>query len=200
MSELSIVTLGHVHAEDLAPLTPHFTRIEQLVLDVNPRDPLASHRAEFNRALDAASSEWVLIVREREQASEDLASEIATAISEAKAWGFRISVVPYYAGRPLRLGPREGEIRLLHKRHYMRFANKGEWDEVAVQGTIVRLRADFHAVTFESADAHRAYLAKTGVPHSWLRRTLLFVRDVIATRAHDANTLRYIWTEAAFDH
>jgi hypothetical protein len=199
MTELSIVSLGHVHAEDLAALTPHFSRIEQLVLDINARDALARHRAEFHRAVDAASAEWILIVREREQVSAGLAGEISRSIQEARAWGFRISVIPYYAGKPLRLGRSEGEIRLFHKRHYLRFANKGEWEEIAVQGTVVRLPFAFEAVTFESADAHRAYLERTGVPHSILRRTLLFLRDVAATRAHDANTLRYIWTEAGFD-
>ena len=39
--QISIVTLGHVHEQDIAPLTPHFTRIEQLVLDINPREPLS---------------------------------------------------------------------------------------------------------------------------------------------------------------
>src|SRR5688572_163794 len=112
---LSIIALGHVHAEDLAALTPHFTRLEQLVLDIQPREPLAHHRAEFNRALDAASTEWVLIIREREQVSDALAREIAAAVADAKAWGFRISVIPYYAGRPLRIGAAEAEIRLFHK-------------------------------------------------------------------------------------
>jgi hypothetical protein len=199
MTTLSVIAVGHVHAEDLAALTPHFTRLEQLVLDIHPRAPLAQHRAEFNRAVDAASAEWMLVLREREQVTEEVAREIAGAIGDANAWAFRIPVVPYYAGRPLKLGSAEGEIRLFHKRHYLRFANKGEWDEIAVQGTIVRLRSGFQAVTFESADAHRRYLEKNAVPHSTLRRTLLFVRDIVATRAHDANTLRYIWTEAGFD-
>ena len=77
---LSVVTLGHVHAEDLTALTPHFAKVEQLVLDIPPRDDLAQHRAELNRAVDAASGDWVLIVREREVVDEALANEIASAI------------------------------------------------------------------------------------------------------------------------
>ncbi|HUP49540.1 MAG TPA: hypothetical protein VNA04_12200 [Thermoanaerobaculia bacterium] len=199
MTALSIVTLGDVHAEHLAPLSERFDRLEQLVLDVSPRDPLSRHRPEFNRAVDAASADWVLVVRERETVGEELAVEIAAAAREARAWGFRIPHVPYYAGRPLRIGRGEGEVRLFHKRHYLRFAQKGEWEEIAVQGTIVRLPSPLRTVTFESVAEHRAYLERTAVPHSALRRTLIFLRDAIGTGTADRNTLRYIWTEAGFD-
>jgi hypothetical protein len=199
MLPLSIITLGHVHAESLAPLADHFSRLEQLVLDVNPRDPLAKHRAEFNRAVDAASADWILVIREREELDAETAREIAVVTSDAKAWGFRMRIVPWYAGRPLRIGSREGEVRLLHKRHYIRFANKGEWEEIMVQGTVVRLANPLRALTFASIAEHRAWLEKNSVPHSMIRRLLLFLRDAIGTRAHDANTLRYLWIEAGFD-
>ena len=199
MTALSIITLGHVHAESLAPLADHFSRLEQLVLDVNARDPLAKHRAEFNRALDASSADWILVIREREDIDAELAKEIALAVSDAKAWGFRVRIVPWYAGKALRIGPREGELRLLHKRHYLRFANKGEWREIMVQGTVVRLANPLRTMTFSSVEEHRAWLEKNAVPHSTLRRVLLFLRDAIGTRAHDANTLRYLWIEAGYD-
>ena len=47
---LSIIAIGHVHTEQIEALTPHFARIEQLVLEIDPRAPIAKHRAEFNRA------------------------------------------------------------------------------------------------------------------------------------------------------
>ena len=199
MNPLSIVTLGDVHAEHLAPLSERFERLEQLVLDVNPRDPLARHRAEFNRAVDAASHDWILIVRERERIDEPLASEIASAANDARAWGFRIRVVPSYAGRPLRLGDGDGEVRLFHKRHYLRFANKGEWEDVNVQGTIVRLSSELRTVTFESVAEHRAYREKTSRRHSMVRQVVLFVRNAIGTGTVDRNTLRYLWVEAGFE-
>ena len=199
MQALSIITLGHVHAESLAPLADHFSRLEQLVLDVNARDPLAKHRAEFNRALDAASSDWILVIREREDIDAELAKEIALVTTDAKAWGFRIRIIPWYSGKPLRIGHTDGEVRMLHKRHYMRFANKGEWEDLVVQGTVVRLANPLRSVTFPSVEEHRAWLEKTAVPHSTLRRVLLFLRDAIGTRALDANTLRYLWIEAGFD-
>lgn len=198
MIPLSIITLGHVHEDDLAALTHHFSRLEQLVLDINPRDALSKHRPEFNRALDAASCDWILIVRERETIDDDLAKEVAGASGKANAWGYRARVLPFYDGRPLLLGSVEGEIRLFHKRHYIRFASKGQWDEINVQGTVVRLRAPLRSVTFPTASDHWEYLMKNAARQSSLRRVLRFVRDTIGTRTLDRNTLRYIWTEAAF--
>ena len=196
---LAIITLGHVHTEDLVALTPLFEHIEQLVLDIPPRDELSKHRAEFNRAVDAASTDWILIVREREVIGEELAKEIATAANDVQARGFRIRSVPFYAGQPLRVGSASGEVRLLHRRFYMRFANKGQWDELMIQGTVVRLVNALHSVTFATPDEHRAHLAGRAAPHSWLRRVLLFLRYAIGTRTLDRNTLRYLWIEASFD-
>ena len=190
---LGVITLGHVHAEELAPLTGHFEGIEQLVLDVAPRASLTEHRAELNRAVDAASDDWLLIIREREVVDEALAAEIAEAMEAAKAWGFRIRSIPIYAGKPLRIGSDEGELRLFHRRHFLR---RGE---VAVQGTVVRLRNALRSISFDSYAAHREQLAKSGVPHSGLRHLLLFVRYALEARTLDANTLRYLWIEAGFD-
>ncbi len=192
--QLSVVTLGHVHADELNPLTPHFSRLEQLVLDVPPHDPLPKHRAELNRAIDAAGSDWILIFRSREVISDALAAEIAGAM-RGSARGFRIRSVPIYAGKPLRIGE-QNEVRLFHRRYYMRYANKGEWDEIMVQGTVVRLENVLRSITFESVEAHRSDLEKHAVPHSSLRRVLLFLKYA---RTLDRNTLRYIWMEAGFD-
>jgi len=190
---LGVITLGHVHAEELEPLTKHFEHLEQLVLDIDPRAPLAEHRAELNRAVDAATDDWLLIVREREVIDEPLAVEIAEAMQAAKAWGFRIRSVPIYAARPLKLGAEEGELRLFHRRHLLRSG------DVAVQGTVVRLKNVLRSISFDSYAAHREQLAKTGVPHSGLRHVLLFIRYAIAAKTLDANTLRYLWIEAAYD-
>jgi hypothetical protein len=196
---LSIIALGHVHAEDLAPLTTRFTHLEQLVLDVPARDALSRHRAELHRAIDAATADWMLVIRERETVDEQLATEIAHVISEAKAWGFRIRAVPYYAGQPLRVEERSGEVRLFHRRHFMRHANKGEWDEITVQGSVVRLSNALRSMTFASNEEHRAHLAAKAKKRSSIARAWWFARYVIGTRARDANTLRYLWIEAAYD-
>jgi hypothetical protein len=195
---LSIIALGHVHAEDLAPLTTRFTHIEQLVLDVPARDELSRHRAELNRAIDAATADWLLVARERETIDDALATEIAQAVSEAKARGFRIRSVPFYVGKPLRLEESTGEVRLFHRRNYMRHANKGEWEEITVQGSVVRLTNALRSVTFATEEEHRAHLAAKGKPRSSFGRALLFARYVIGTRTRDANTLRYLWIEASY--
>lgn len=195
---LAIITLGHVHTEDLVALTPHFEHIEQLVLDIPPRDELAQHRAEFNRAVDAASTDWLLIVRERETIDEALAKEIAKAANDVQARGFRIRSVPVYAGKPLRIGNASGEVRLFHRRFYMRFHNKGQWDELMIQGTVVRLVSALHSVTFASAEEHRAHLTERATARSGMGRVLQFVRYAIGTRTLDRNTLQYLWIESAF--
>ena len=189
---LAVVALGHVHAEDLAALTTRFEHIEQLVLDVNPRDEIAKHRAELNRALDAASTDWVLIVREREQVDDALAQEIAEAMRAAKAWGFRIRSTAFYAGKPLQLTRDEGELRLMHRRHLLR---RGE---LAVQGTVIRLAHALRSMTFATTEEHRAFLAERANARTWFARALVFVSFAIGTRARDANTLRYLWVEAGF--
>jgi len=188
--QLSVVTLGHVHSDALEPLTAHLTRLEQVVTNLAPRVRLGESRAELNRAVDAAANDWILILREREFLDAALAKEIVSAIAGSSAWGFRISVIPIYAGKPLRLGGTSGELRLFHRRHLLR---RGE---LAVEGTVVRLANPLHAVTFESASEHRSYLEKHGVPHSTLRQLLLFARNA---RTLDRNTLRYLWIEAGFD-
>lgn len=190
---LSVVTLGHVHTEDLVALTPNCTHIEQLVLDVPPREPIDRHRPELNRAIDAATADWILIVREREVIDDALATEIAQAVGAGKAWGFRIRAVAWYAGKALGVGGHDGELRLVHRRHLLR---RGE---LAVQGTVVRLVAVLRSVTFTSAEEHRRYLSEKAARRSVLRRVLIFVRYAIGTRALDANTLRYLWIEAGFE-
>ena len=189
---LSIVTLGHVHTEDVEPLTKTFEHFEQLVLDVPPRDALTDHRAELNRAVDAASADWMLVVRERETIDDALAQEIASAAAGGRAWGFRIQSLAIYAGKPLRIPQNDLELRLFHRRHFLR---RGD---VGVQGTVVRLTHPLRANTFASADEHHDYLAKQSTKRSMPGRIAMFLRYLLGARTLDANTLRYLWIEAGF--
>jgi hypothetical protein len=188
---LAVVTLGHVHTEDLEALTKHFEHVEQLVLDVAPREPLESHRAELNRAIDAATTDWILIVREREVVDDGLAREILRVTGTGSAWGFRIRAVPWYAGKALRIGSDTGELRLVHRRHLLR-------RELLVQGTVVRLENVLRSVTFASRDEHREHLAARSSPRSSVSRAFVFVRYLLGTRTLDRNTLAYLWIEAGF--
>ena len=188
--ELSVISLGHIHTESIEPLTAHLTRLEQVMTNLAPRVSLTDARAELNRAIDAAAHDWILVLREREFVDAALAAEIAASMKTADAWGFRIRVVPLYNGKPLRVGLDAGELRLFHRRHLLR---RGD---LSVQGTVVRLRNPIYGRTFDSPAEHRAYLEKHAVPHSSLRRTLLFLRHA---RTFDANTLRYLWIDAGYD-
>ncbi|HEY6844107.1 MAG TPA: hypothetical protein VI391_08070, partial [Thermoanaerobaculia bacterium] len=115
--ELSVIALGHIHTESIEPLTAHLTHLEQVMTNLAPRVELAGARAELNRAVDAAAHDWILILREREFIDSALAAEIAGLMQGADAWGFRVRVIPLYAGRPLRLGSDDaGEVRLFHRR------------------------------------------------------------------------------------
>ena len=186
--QLSIVTVGHVYTNDFEPLTTHFRRLEQVVVE-------SDDRPQLNRAIDAAANDWILILHARETVSEALAAEIRAVLDEGKARGFRIRPVVLYSGKPLRIRDRgEGEIRLFHRRYYMRFAKS-----FAIQGTVVRLNEPLRSLSFESPEAHRAQLMQNGVPHSGLRHVLLFLRYAAEARTLDRNTLRYLWIEAAFD-
>jgi len=188
--ELSVVALGHIHTESIEPLTAHLTHLEQVMTNLAPRVSLTDVRAELNRAIDAAAHDWILVLREREFVDTALAAEIAASMARTDAWGFRIRVVPLYAGKVLRVGIDAGELRLFQRRHLLR---RGD---LSVQGTVVRLRNPSYGRTFDSPAEHRAYLEKNAVPHSSLRRALLFLRNA---RTLDTNTLRYLWIDAGFD-
>lgn len=172
---LSVVCIGHVHTEAIQALTPHLSRLEQV---------MTNSPAEIHRAIEAAANDWILIVRAPETIDAALAAEIADS---GAVWGYRIRTVSLYGGRQLRLGD-EGTLRLFHRRH-----RRG----TGVEGPVIRLENPFYAQSFASPREHRAYLEQNAVPHSWLRRVLIFLRNA---RTLDTNTLRYLWTEAAFDH
>jgi len=155
-------------------------------------------RHEIRRILDATGSapgraraliDTLRAIRfpRLKRTADRLAAEIAAV---SNAWGFRIRVIPLYAGKPLRLGDPSSEVRLFQRRHLLR---RGE---LTVEGTVVRLTNPIQALTFASSDEHREYLEQHGVPHSALRRVLLFLRNA---RTLDRNTLRYLWIEAGFD-
>jgi hypothetical protein len=188
---LSVISVGHVHTEAIEPLTAHLTRLEQVVTNLDATTRLADHRAEINRAVDAAANDWVLIIREHESVDAALAQEIAANIASSKSWGYRIRTQPLYAGKPLRIGGTDdGELRLFHRRHLLR---RGD---MMVEGSVVRMESALKSMTFASYGEHREYLQQRGVPHSTVRRTLLFLRNA---RTLDLNTLRYLWIEAGYD-
>jgi hypothetical protein len=151
--------------------------------------------------IDGARGDWVLILREREIIEPALAKELASAVSEPPlAWGYRLASVTMYCGRALRIGKDRGEIRLAQRRH-ARFDLRSPGREMKVQGTVIRVNQPLRRITFESPAQHRRHLAERGVPHSLLRRLLLFSRNAVVTGSlwRSATTLRYLWIEAGYD-
>jgi hypothetical protein len=200
MPALTIIALGTIRAEDVRPLAHRFAPLEQIDLPLPPQAALEEHKGELNRAIGAAASDWVLILREREFIDPELGEEIARATAEPpKAWAYRMRSVAFYAGAPLRIGQQDlGEIRLFHRRHYVRFEAKKEATAMRVQGTVIRLDAPLRSMTFDTPEEHLVYLERTAVPRSFARRLSLFARTLIATRTLDANTIRYLWIEAGY--
>lgn len=198
---LTILALGPLNSGSVDSLRAVASAVEVIELDLPPLSHLPASSAVLNRAIEAASYPWILVLRGGERISADLAAEIAhVAVEIPGSWGFRLRSVPYYAGRPLLLGDRsDGEIRLIHRRRCRFVAGK---PEVNVPGTIVRLQEPLRHQTFATPEEHRGFLAAEGVPHSFLRRLLLFTRNAIVSGAllRSPSTLRYLWIEAAFDH
>ena len=186
ISGLTVSAQGHLALEQIMPLHRYFRSVE--AVESGP---------DINRILAGAANSWILIIAPGEFVTDRLAKEISDAVTEpARAWAFRIRTQPMYAGKPLLLDSSEGEVRLVHQRHAR--LREGSWK---VDGTIVRMNNGFARETFASVDAHEEFLQKRGVPHSFVRRILLFTRNAIVTGAwrRSATTLRYLWIEAGYD-
>jgi hypothetical protein len=200
MSGLTIIALGAIRSDDVRPLANRFAPLEQIDLPLPPRAVLEEHKGELNRAIAAAANEWVLILREREFVDPELAEEIYRATVEpAKAWAYRLRSIAFYNGAPLRIGQKDdGEIRLFHRRHYVRFEAKKEATAMRVQGTVIRLDAPLRSMTFATPEEHLLHLERTAVNHSFFRRLGVFAQSLVTVRTLDANTIRYLWIEAAY--
>jgi len=194
---LTIVTAGHPEPKAIEALQQVFESLELIETNLDPLRSFASEGGSVNRAIDAAQHDWILLLRQHEKISSDLAKEISESMGIApRAWGYRIPSATFYRGKPLRLeAAPELELRLLHRRH-ARFKGASEF----VQGTVVRTGAGFEKQSFATAEEHGAFLATSGVPHSTLRAVLIFTRNAIATGALlRPNDLRYLWIEAKYD-
>lgn len=195
---ITVLGFGRVTTDNTEHLVRRVGAIEQIDLRLERDAPIAAHVAEINRAIDAASCDWVVLVREHETVGEALAAEIAESIvSATRAWGFRLRTRPLYRGAPLDLEPAgEGELRLLHRRH-ARFLPGGE---PKVQGTVIRTREPLDASTFTSEDEHRLWLAERGTRRGMVARAMVFAIDAVRCGPFRAgsNGLHYLWVNAAW--
>ena len=198
---VTVFTLGALTPRSIEHLGAHFVPVEVLPLEL-PRDAsLAASQPVLRAAVNRAAHDWILILREGETVTPAAAAGMRAAVPDPPtAWGFRLKIQPSCGGKPLRLDSlQSGEIRFFHRRH-ARFDLRGRGAEMNVEGTVLRLPEPIERAMFASDEAHRAWLARTGVPHSMLRRALLFARRAVAARAlRSAPTLRYLWDEAGWD-
>jgi hypothetical protein len=174
--------------------------VEVLPLDLPPDASLVTAQPALRAAVNRAANDWILLLRASERITAEAASAMGSAVTEPpRAWGFRLRIQPACGGAPLRLDASlSGEIRLFHRRH-ARFDLRAR-GEMNIEGTVLRLREPLERELAPSHEAHRAELALRGVPHSTLRRVLLFVKRAAAARALGHwETLRWLWDEAGWD-
>lgn len=198
---VTVFTLGAVAPRALQSLAAYFVPVEVLPLELAPDASLAASQPALRAAVTRAAHDWILILREGETVTAGAAAAMRAAVPDPPtAWGFRLKIQPSCGGKPLRLDSLPpAEIRFFHRRH-ARFDLRGRGAEMNVEGTVLRLREPIEREMFASHEAHRAWLARTGVPHSTLRRVLLFARRAVAANAlRSAATLRYLWDEAGWD-
>jgi hypothetical protein len=158
------------------------------------RDPV-----KLNRIVDEAGAPWILLAREGERVSGELAVEIAASASpDPRAWGYRIARRALYCGRTLQLWRRDpGEIRLYNRRK-ARLQPDGR---MKVQGTVVRLGATLDVVVHESESAHidalrnsdRREVGLVGRLTNWLAAMTRHAPRSLARPAR-----RYLWIEAGW--
>ncbi len=161
-------------------------------------DPAGTEAAAFNRIVDDAAANWILVLREGEELSDQLSLDIAESIASSRAWGYRVSRRILYCGELLRTASRDpGEVRLFHRRR----ARRRPDGEMKVQGTVVRLASRIDVVLYASREEHECRLAERFEGRSLVRRLAAFVRSLfsVGLRAIDPVVRAYLWREAGWE-
>lgn len=197
---ITVFVLGETSPNAVETLRGRF-EVDQRSAGLAPEASLGSSQSALRAAVNAAAWDWVLLLRGGEMIPEPLAREIEAATADpARAWGFRLRAVATYGAEPLRLRETTGsEIRLFHRRH-VRFDLRDQRKEMNVEGAVVRMTNPLARSGWADSNEHRAFLRMNAVPHSLLRRVLLFLRGAVRHRALlSGATLRYLWVEAGWD-
>jgi hypothetical protein len=197
-ARLTLIALGAGSAESAAALEARFAATRTVELPFPAHARLESAASDLNRAIDEAAADWVLVLRAGEIVTPALAEELGAAVERQRAWGFRLRAETHCCGSILRDRDEEGDVRLFHTRH-ARFTPGGR--DPKVQGSVVRLCSPLVVRRFATTAEHQAFLSENGVPHSTLRRILIFMHRLFAERLlfRGANAVRHAWMEAGFD-
>jgi hypothetical protein len=197
-----MLTLGQCDPSDWRQLEERF-RLDHIAgHEADPAAGLDENAAVINDAIDRASA-WLLILRPGEHVSPELTEEIARIVVDPPSVSAcRIVVMELSGGRPLwRRNRREGgEIRLLHTKRGRFVKKEGRW-VMQIRGTVVRAGKELTRVVWSSEEEHRRHLEAVGVPHSTLRRVLVFAGALWRERRRLTRTaVRAIWLDAGWDH
>ena len=197
---LTVFTLGGLRPGAVDALSAHFAPLEVLSLELAAEASLTASQPLLRAEVNRAANDWVFLLRDGETVTRAAAAEMSASVTDPpNAWGFRLRVQPACGGEPLLLeSSLSGEIRFFHRRH-ARFDLRGKGGAMNVEGTVLRLGEPLARELFPSHEAHRAWLAGRGVPHSALRRVLLFAKRAVAARGRNRATLRWLWDEAGWD-
>lgn len=193
---ISVIALGQVERDDLAALRGD---VELLASELPPDAAAIDHAEALNNLLMHAANDWLLLMRQGERITPAVAAEIAGATASSRAWGYRIAVTRWFAGKPLRLPRDAGEIRLVHRRH-ARFRPDPGAREMFVQGTVIRFRASLWRATYRSVEEHESHLARSHTKRSLAAATRHFLRRVAREGLLFSGwtTLRFVWTEERY--
>ncbi|HUF17100.1 MAG TPA: hypothetical protein VMS12_03545 [Thermoanaerobaculia bacterium] len=198
---LTLLTLGQCDPRDWQPLEARF-RLDHIAGQEADRGvALDENAAVINDAVDRAPA-WLLIRRPGEHVSSDLTDEIARiAVDPPAVSACRIVVLETWAGKPLWRRNRRGggEIRLLHTKRGRFVRKEGRW-AMQIRGTVARAGRELTRVLWSSEEEHRRHLEAVGVPHSTLRRFLVFAGALWRERRRLTTTaVRAIWLDAGWD-
>ena len=109
--------------------------------------------SQKQRALDAATGEWVLSIDADELIPPALAAEIRAAIAGGKEAGYRINRLSSFLGKPLRHGGWYPDRHLrLARRDAARFTDALVHESLVVQGTVGNLATDMPHQSYSNID------------------------------------------------
>ncbi len=109
------------------------------------------------RAVDAATHDWVLSIDADEVVTEPLRGEIESVLNSPRKMGYRISRRSYYLGRPIRFSGwrSDAPLRLFHKGHG-RFNEKIVHESVEMASTPGVIKSPMLHYTFPTLSTHLA--------------------------------------------
>ncbi|MCX5578107.1 glycosyltransferase family 2 protein [Kaistia terrae] len=187
------------------------------------RTDWAGFGAQKQRALDAATGDWVLSIDADEVIPHALAAEIRAAIETRAAAGYRVNRLNSFLGKPLRHGGWYPDRHLrLARRDAARFTKDLVHEALVVDGTVGDLATDMphqsyrdldevldkqHRYALSGAEQRRLNGRNGGVGKATQRAIWMFIRLYVVKRgfldgregflAAVSNTQEVFWRYAA---